>query len=130
MERTRLGRTGIEVSRLCIGCMQASGWVSSDDEQFVATVRHAVDLGLNFLDSAAGYGRTPGQTALRWLPDQEGITATIVGASHPEQVDENLGAMDWKLERADWQRLSDISWPLSAELGSHDALSGWHSKKG
>jgi aryl-alcohol dehydrogenase-like predicted oxidoreductase len=67
---------------------------------------------------------------LRWLLDQEGITAAIVGASRPEQVDANLGAMDWELERADWQRLSDISWPLSAQLGSHDALSGWHSKKG
>ncbi len=56
MERTTLGRTGIEVSRLCIGCMQAWGWASSDDRRFVATVRHALDMGLNFLDTAPAYG--------------------------------------------------------------------------
>lgn len=56
MEKTRLGRTGIEVSRLCIDCMQASGWASSDNVRFVTTVRHALDMGLNFLDTAAAYG--------------------------------------------------------------------------
>jgi myo-inositol catabolism protein IolS len=48
---------------------------------------------------AAKYGKTPGQTGLRWrvlrwLLDQEGITAVSVGVSKPEQVDENLGALD------------------------------------
>src|SRR2546425_8794344 len=56
MERARLGRTDIEVSRLCMGCMQASGWASSDEVQFVTTVRHGLDMGLNFLDTAAAYG--------------------------------------------------------------------------
>jgi len=78
---------------------------------------------------AAKYGKTPGQTALRWLLDQGGITAAIVGASRPEQVDENLGALDWRLEPVDWQRLANISWPLSVELGPWDTLSGWHPKK-
>ena len=63
---------------------------------------------------AATYGRTPGQTALRWLLDQEGITSVIVGASSPVQVRENLGALGWRLEPIDWQRLSDVSWLLSA----------------
>ncbi len=52
MEKTRVGRTHIEVSRLCIGCMQTS----SDDAGFITTVRHALDMGLNFSDTAAGYG--------------------------------------------------------------------------
>jgi aryl-alcohol dehydrogenase-like predicted oxidoreductase len=318
METTNLGPTGIQVSRLCIGCMQAWGWASSDDTRFVATVRHALDMGLNFLDTApaygnghseelvaraiagrrhqvviatkfnfdrihpedirlsleqslrrlrtdyidvfqqhwpspdipvadtvgelerlkeagkiraigvsnwmepewqelgnssrveslqpchnllwrsiepyvlplcrqhniavipysplcqgvltgrfkrltdlptvqsdprlqncrlqpdifpsvlevvkavgavaAKYGKTPAQTALRWLLDQDGITATIVGASSPEQVMENLAALDWRLEPIDWQWLSDISWPLSAELSPLDTLWGWHPK--
>jgi myo-inositol catabolism protein IolS len=316
MEKTRLGRTGIEVSRLCIGCMQASGWASSDNVRFATTVRHALDMGLNFLDTAAAYGdgyseelvsdaiarrrdqvviatkfnfnqshpngvrlsleqslrrlrtdyvdlfqqhwpspdipladtigelerlkeegkiraigvsnwmepewkemgdpsrvdalqpaynllwrsleanvlpscrryniavlpysplcqgvlagrfkslgdipndprrsnrrlqpnvfprvievvnvlrevagkygKTPAQTALRWLLDQDAITAVIVGASTPQQVDENLGALGWRLKAVDWQRLAEISWPLSAELGSWDTLWGWHPKK-
>jgi aryl-alcohol dehydrogenase-like predicted oxidoreductase len=36
--------------------MQASGWASSDDMRFVTTVRHALNMGLNFLDTAAAYG--------------------------------------------------------------------------
>jgi aryl-alcohol dehydrogenase-like predicted oxidoreductase len=314
-ERTLLGRTGIEVSRLCIGGMQASGWASSDDMRFVTTVRHALNMGLNFLDTAAAYGdgysedlvskaiagrrdqlviatkfnffqsrpkdvrlsleqslrrlhtdyidifqqhwpspdvpladtigelerlkkegkiraigvsnwmepeweelgdpsrvdslqpaynllwrsietnvlplcrryniavipysplcqgllagrfkslegipndsrrsnrrlqsdvfprvlevvnvlkevatkygKTPAQTALRWLLDQEGISAVIVGMSHSEQVDENLGALDWRLEAVDWKRLAEISSPLSQHLGPWDTLWGWHPK--
>jgi aryl-alcohol dehydrogenase-like predicted oxidoreductase len=56
MERIPLGRTEIEISQLCIGCMQAFGWASFDPARFVTTIRHAVDMGLNFLDTAAAYG--------------------------------------------------------------------------
>lgn len=316
MERTKLGRTDIEISRLCIGGWQASGWASSDDERFMATVRHALDMGLNCIDTAyaygnghserlvgkviagrrdqivlatkfwldkcrpagvresletslrnlrtdyidlfqqhwpppdvpleetigelerlkregkiravgvsnwmepeweefkdpsridclqpchnllwrsiepnvlplcrkhrigvivysplcqgvltgrfkrpedipddwrtqnrllkpdtlprtlevvkvlgeiaAKYGKTLGQTALRWLLDQPGIAAPIVGASRPEQVDENLGALDWRLDPADWQRLSDASKPLSAGLRPHETMWNWHPRE-
>jgi myo-inositol catabolism protein IolS len=77
----------------------------------------------------AKYGKTPAQTALRWLLDQDGVTVVIMGASKPEQVDENLGALDWHLDPVDWQRLSEISWPLSAELQPWDTLWGWHPRK-
>jgi myo-inositol catabolism protein IolS len=77
---------------------------------------------------AAKHGKTPAQTALRWLLDQQGITAVIVGASKPEQMDENLGALGWQLEPTDWQRLADVTWPLSANLRPWDTLWGWHPK--
>lgn len=82
---------------------------------------------------AVKYGKTPGQTGLRWrvlrwLLDQEGITAVSVGVSKPEQVDENLGALDWRLEPVDWQRLADVSWPLSEGLEPWDTLWEWHTK--
>ncbi len=75
------------------------------------------------------YQKTLTQTALRWLLDQDGVTAPIVGASRSEQVDENLGAMDWKLDSDDWQKLSDISWHLSADLQPYDTLWNWHPRK-
>ncbi|NLX04812.1 MAG: aldo/keto reductase [Phycisphaerae bacterium] len=315
MEMTELGRTGIRVSRLCIGCWQAAGWETSDDERFMRTLAHALDRGLNFLDTAPAYGRGHSeelvgkviagrrekvvvatklsasttkpekvreglenslrrlgtdyidlyqqhwpqreekmeetvallerfkqegkiraigvsnwmelewreladpsrvdclqpchsllwrsieksvlpmcrehriavipysslcqgilagkfrsldrvptdsrernrrldakgfpevlrvvaaleevadkygksltQTALRWLLDQEGVTAPIVGASRPEQVDDNIGALGWRLATEDWQRLSEVSWPLSAELGPTDTLWTWHPR--
>lgn len=315
METTTLGRTGIEVSRICMGCWQAAGWATSDDERFVATIRHGLDQGLSFLDTAVGYGRghseelvgravegrreqvviatkfshpssrpegvvracedalvrlktdyidlfqqhwpppdialadtigalerlkeqgkiraigvsnwmepewdeiddpsrvdclqpnysllwrsaeprvlplcrehgvaiityssicqgilagrwrtlddipadsrssnrrlkpdvfpqvlevldlldevaarhgkTMAQTAIRWLLDQPGVTCTLVGASRPEQVDQNLGALDWTLDPDDWQRLADLSWPLSADLKPHDSMWNWHPR--
>jgi myo-inositol catabolism protein IolS len=84
---------------------------------------------LNLLeDVGKKYGKTPAQTALRWLLDQPGITSVIVGASSVEQVNENLGALGWMLEPSDWQRLSIASWPLSEGLGPWDTLWGWHPK--
>ncbi len=316
MEMTELGKTGIKVSRICIGAWQAAGWATSDDERFIKVVRHAMDKGLNFIDTAEGYGnghseevvakaleghrdemivatkfgpwnakgerleaalenslkrlqtdhidlyqyhwpspeipleetiselekyreqgkiraigvsnwmgpeweefgdagridslqpchsllwrtverkvlplciennvavipysplcqgalagrfrkmedipekdprhsnkvwtkeklpgvlkvvdkleeigrkydKTIAQTAIRWLLDQPGITAPIVGASRPAQVDDNVGALDWNLDDADWRELSELSLPLSDDLTYKDSMWGWHSK--
>jgi aryl-alcohol dehydrogenase-like predicted oxidoreductase len=78
---------------------------------------------------AAKYDKTMAQTAIRWVLDQDGITSAIVGASRPEQVDRNLGALDWALEPDDWQRLARLSWPLSADLLPHDTLWRWHPRE-
>jgi myo-inositol catabolism protein IolS len=75
------------------------------------------------------YGKTPAQTALRWLLDQPGVTSVIVGGSRIDQLAENLGALDWHLDSIDWERLSQATWQLSNSLGPHDTLRGWHPKK-
>ena len=61
METVRLGRTGLEVSRLCLGCMSygdpARGnhaWTLSE-EQSRPFVRRALELGINFFDTANVY---------------------------------------------------------------------------
>lgn len=77
---------------------------------------------------AAKYDKTATQTALRWLLDQPGITSVIVGSSSVRQIEENVGALDWRLEPIDWQRLAEVTLPLSAELGPLDTLWGWHPK--
>lgn len=76
---------------------------------------------------ARSYGRPSGQVALRWLLDR-GATAAIVGASRPDQVAENAGALGWTLDAEAARRLDEVSWPLSAGLRPHDALWGWHSR--
>jgi aryl-alcohol dehydrogenase-like predicted oxidoreductase len=55
MEKMFLGGTEIEVSRLCIGCMQASGWFLSDESRST-TVRRALDSGLDFWDTVVTNG--------------------------------------------------------------------------
>jgi aryl-alcohol dehydrogenase-like predicted oxidoreductase len=60
MEYTRLGSTGLEVSRLCLGCMNfGSGaeWMMNDRQASVELVRRALDAGVNFLDTANVYSR-------------------------------------------------------------------------
>jgi myo-inositol catabolism protein IolS len=79
-------------------------------------------------DVATNYGRTPAQTALRWLLDQPGITAVIAGSSSVEQMEENLGALGWRLDSDDWRKLSDATLSMSADLGPTDTLWGWHPK--
>lgn len=54
MEYTFLGRTGLRVSRLCLGTMNF-GFVTDEDESF-KIMDKAVDEGINFFDTADVYG--------------------------------------------------------------------------
>ncbi len=51
-----LGRTGFNVSDIAHGLWGMGGWSGSDDEQSLAALQLAVDLGCNFFDSAWAYG--------------------------------------------------------------------------
>ncbi|WP_254274673.1 aldo/keto reductase [Haloarcula marina] len=64
MEYTYLGDTGLEVSRLCLGCMNfGSGnrpgyewdWTTDDEEKSLEVIERAIDLGINFFDTANMY---------------------------------------------------------------------------
>ena len=61
MEYTELGKSGIKVSRLCLGCMSFGDPASKmhawtlDPEESEAIIRHALGLGINFFDTANCY---------------------------------------------------------------------------
>ena len=70
MQTTYLGRTGLQVSRLCLGTMNF-GARTSDEDSF-AIMDKALDVGVNFFDTANRYGRDVGigyteQVIGRWL---------------------------------------------------------------
>lgn len=67
MEFTQLGRTGLKVSRLCLGTMNFGPHTSELDS--FAIMDKALDLGINFFDTANVYGWKVG----------EGVTENIVG---------------------------------------------------
>ncbi len=59
MKYANLGRTGLKVSRICLGCMTFGetkwrDWVIEEDESR-AIIKHALEQGINFLDTANMY---------------------------------------------------------------------------
>ena len=67
MKYTNLGRSGLKVSRLCLGTMNFGPHTTEKDS--FAILDHALDQGLNFIDTADVYGWKIG----------EGITEQIIG---------------------------------------------------
>src|SRR5271166_4414237 len=57
METRELGRSGLKVSALGLGCMGMSDFYSGrDDDEAIATIHHAIDRGVTLLDSSDAYG--------------------------------------------------------------------------
>jgi aryl-alcohol dehydrogenase-like predicted oxidoreductase len=55
--RTTLGMTGLDVSRICFGTWQlGSDWGSFDEQEAIGAIRRARELGIDFFDTAQGYG--------------------------------------------------------------------------
>ncbi|MBV8507250.1 MAG: aldo/keto reductase [Alphaproteobacteria bacterium] len=58
MERRRFGNTDLMVSTIGLGCYGMSGaYGPADDAESISTIRCALDLGANFLDTSASYGK-------------------------------------------------------------------------
>jgi aryl-alcohol dehydrogenase-like predicted oxidoreductase len=58
MHYRRLGRTGLEVSEVGFGAwgISKSQWLGAEDDESLRALRRAIDLGLNFIDTALAYG--------------------------------------------------------------------------
>ena len=67
MQFTHLGRTGVVVSRLCLGTMNFGSLTSEQDSY--AIMDKALDSGINFFDSANVYG----------MPKRQGLSEEIIG---------------------------------------------------
>jgi aryl-alcohol dehydrogenase-like predicted oxidoreductase len=60
MDYRPLGRTGVQVSPLCLGCMNF-GWGTEEDDS-IRMIHRAMDAGINFLDTANVYGHGASET--------------------------------------------------------------------
>lgn len=82
MRYRKLGRSGLSVSEIGYGAwgIGASGWVGATEDESVRALHRALDLGVNLIDTARGYGeseRIVGRV-VRERPDGEVLVATKV----------------------------------------------------
>ena len=61
LRRTQLGETGMEITRVGFGAWAVGGdwqfgWGPQDDAQSIASIHRALELGVNWIDTAAAYG--------------------------------------------------------------------------
>jgi aryl-alcohol dehydrogenase-like predicted oxidoreductase len=57
MDQRTLARTGVHVSPLCLGAMMFGAWGNTDHDECVRIIHHALDAGINFIDTADVYAR-------------------------------------------------------------------------
>ena len=55
MEHRPLGRTGVQVSKLCLGTMMFGAWGNPDHDDSIRIIHRALDAGINFVDTADVY---------------------------------------------------------------------------
>jgi aryl-alcohol dehydrogenase-like predicted oxidoreductase len=146
LTKRKLGRSGLEVSALGLGCMGMSQFYGVPDEaESIATIRRALDLGVTFLDTAESYGPFTNEEllgrALRGRRD-EVVIATKFGFrleggrvagldSRPEHVHEVVDASLRRLgtDRIDllYQHRVDPAVPIEDVVGAMKELV-WRGK--
>ncbi|MBN1220621.1 MAG: aldo/keto reductase [Anaerolineae bacterium] len=117
MKYVKLGKTDFTVSTMTLGCWAFAGgdlWGPQDDADSIATVHAALDVGINFFDTAEGYGSGHSEIMLGQAlvgRRDKAVIATKVGRSHlrPQAVQE---ACEHSLRRlqTDYIDLYQIHW--------------------
>ena len=57
MTHRPFGRTGVQVSPLCLGAMMFGAWGNPDHDESIRIIHRALDAGINFIDTADVYSR-------------------------------------------------------------------------
>ncbi len=109
MHLRRLGRTGFEVSEIGYGAwgIGKAMWQGADDEESLRALNRAIDLGVNFIDTAAGYG--------------DGHSERLVGQVVHEREERVYVAT--KVPPA------NLKWPAPEGTRAEDAFPGEHVRR-
>jgi len=118
MEYVRLGRSNLDVSRLCLGTWNmcgAEGWGPESDERSIELIRKAQDDGCNFFDTAHAYGKGHSEEVLgRALAEgdrrERAVIATKVVQCALEKLEPGLDSALQRL-RTDYVDLYIVHWP-------------------
>src|SRR6267154_4892240 len=90
-----LGGTGIQVSPLCLGAMMFGAWGEPDHDTSIKTIHTALDVGINFIDTADVYSQGESETivgkALANGKRDDVVLATKVNIQMGVPVDSPVG---------------------------------------
>lgn len=119
MEKRRLGRSDIKVSVLSLGCWAMGGgpgWGELDESIYIATVHKALDVGINFFDTAEMYGNGRSEQVLgKALADrrEKAIIGSKIAPAHtaPATLRAHCEASLRRL-RTDYIDVYMIHWPV------------------
>jgi aryl-alcohol dehydrogenase-like predicted oxidoreductase len=99
MNYRNLGRTGMQVSPLCLGAMMFGEWGNPDHEDSVRIIHRALDAGINFIDTADVYSRGESEEivakALSGGKRDNVILATKVHGTMGDDVNEYGNSRRW-----------------------------------
>ena len=86
MEYRSLGRTGMQVSPLCLGAMMFGAWGEKDHDTSVRIIHHALDQGINFIDTADVYSQGESETIVGKALAGAGATTSILATKFHGQM--------------------------------------------
>jgi aryl-alcohol dehydrogenase-like predicted oxidoreductase len=114
MDYRPLGRSGVSVSRLCLGAMMFGPWGNPDHDDAIRIIHRALDAGINFVDTADVYSAGESETivgkALKGRRDDV-VLATKVGLPFGEDPNRRGTSRRWITEAVDASlRRLDTDW--------------------
>jgi aryl-alcohol dehydrogenase-like predicted oxidoreductase len=108
---TRFGRTGFEITRIALGgypfggVNRARGWdpfTAEGRSRAIATIRAALDAGINMIDTAPGYGKGNSESiigeATRGMRDRFTLATKVTYRGEPDEVNRSVEASLRRLE--------------------------------
>jgi aryl-alcohol dehydrogenase-like predicted oxidoreductase len=108
MEYRPLGRTGVSVSKLCLGTMMFGAWGNPDHDDSIRIIHAALDAGISFVDSA---DISLIELAIAFVVNHPAVTSAIIGPRTMEHLDSQLPATDVTLDHAVLDRIDQIVRP-------------------
>lgn len=99
METRLLGRTGVTVSRYCLGAMMFGSMGNADHDDSVRIIHKALDSGINFIDTADAYSRGESEQivakALKGRRDSVVLATKFFNHMYPDDPNARGGSRRW-----------------------------------